>query len=146
MTLKTQTKGFIQSRLAQWSKALIRCSIPIALQVRILVRTFVLFSHIYVFPKFSGLITAFREFQGANDYFFCKANAYKLLSNQVPSWCSPGLYEKNELENCIFTMLKWLKFDHKFESQAFQVNFDPLQHFNSLNNSQRHHYIHKSIP
>ena len=43
-------------------------------------------------------------------------------------------------------MLKWLKFDHRFESQTFQLNFDLLKHFNSLITLKSHLYKPKSIP
>ena len=36
-------------------------------------------------------------------------------------------------ENHLFTMLKWVIFDQRFESQTFYVIFDPLNHFNLLN-------------
>ena len=36
-------------------------------------------------------------------------------------------------ENHLFTMLKWVIFDHRFESQTFLVIFEPLNHFNLLN-------------
>ena len=36
-------------------------------------------------------------------------------------------------ENDLFTMLKWVSFDQRFESQTFHVIFEPLNHFSLLN-------------
>ena len=43
-------------------------------------------------------------------------------------------------------MLKWIKNHQGFESQTFQVNFDPLKHFSLPKTVKSHLDTHKSIP
>ena len=53
---------------------------------------------------------------------------------------------KLAFENCYFTMLKWLNFDDRFESQIFQGNFDPLKPIIALKTIRGHLNISKTTP
>ena len=58
----------------------------------------------------------------------------------------PGTSMKIILENQVFTMKTLLKIEQGFESQTFQLNFDPLKHFNLPKTLKSHLDTYKSIP
>ena len=53
---------------------------------------------------------------------------------------------KLAFENCYFTMLKWLNFNQRFESQILQGDFDPLKPIIALKTIRGHLNISKTAP
>ena len=81
------------------------------------------------FPNFKGKLPPLGEVGQQRDLVHDKVGVSEVLQDLVPSTSSCKFSMKRVSENHLFTMLKWSKFDQGFESQTFQLNFDPLKHF-----------------
>ena len=84
-------------------------------------------------PNLKGKLHPLGKVGRQRDLVYDKLSISEVLQGQVPSTSSYKFSMKLAFENCYFTMLKWLNFDDRFESQILQGNFDPLNQLLHLN-------------
>ena len=118
-----------QSSLAEWSKALSCCISSLHCRFESWHGIFYFSAIFAIFPNFKGKLPPLGEVGQQRDLVHDKVGVSEVLQDLVPSTSSCKFSMKRVSENHLFTMLKWSKFDQGFESQTFQLNFDPLKHF-----------------